>query len=256
MDNINTIINIPTTFTCQYFQDKKTLIIRSTSKYIKEYLETINVEYSNILDGYIIVETSKTIIDLIGMHKFINDKLHKNLEEAIKEKDTAIEKEKHPHDDNDSYSTVETLEEVSDEPEGYIICIKNDSENDLYQWIIYFDEDVDEEKVLKKKLFSSKKKEIYYDDYYGGHLFKCKKNDKFIKNLEENNYVKVNGIFKKIDKKKLCLYLSLHLSSDEREIEVEKIKKAKGKFNFVNNGFIFPLNKEQELISLGYILID
>jgi hypothetical protein len=252
MDNmINTIINIPTTFTCQYFQDNKTLIIRSTSKYIKEYLETINVEYSNILDGYII-ETSKTIIDLIGMHKFINEKLHKNLEETLKAK----ESEKEEEENNDSYSTVETLEEVSDEPEGYIICIKNDSENDIYQWVIYFDENVDEDKVLKKKLFASKKKDIYYDDYYGGHIFKCKKNDKFIKNLEENNYIKVNGIFKKIDKKKLCLYLSLHLSSEERDTEVEKIKKAKGKFNFVNNGFLFPLNKEQELINLGYILID
>lgn len=243
---METIINIPTTFTCQYFQDKKTLIIRSTSKYIKEYLETIQVEYSNILDGYVI-ETSKTIIDIVGLHKFIIEKLNHNLEETLKEKEDS---------NSSSYITVETIEEeLTVEPEGYLVCIKNDHENDLYEWVIYFDESVDEEKALKKQVFKLKKKEIRYDEYYGGHLFKCKKNDKFVKKLEENNFIKVNGVFKKLDKK-LCLYLSMHLTSEERDKEIEKIKKAKGKFNFVNNGFLFSLKKENELIKLGYIFVS
>lgn len=241
---METIINIPTTFTCQYFQDKKTLIIRSTSKYIKEYLETIQVEYSNILDGYVI-ETSKTIIDIVGLHKFIIEKLHNNLEENLKEKEDSAS--------SSSYTTIETIEEEN--PEGYLVCIKNDYENDIYEWVIYFDEDIDEDKALKKDIFKLKKKEIHYDEYYGGHLFKCKKNDKFVKNLEENNFIIVNGVFKKLDKK-LCLYLSMHLTSEEREKEIEKIKRAKGKFNFVNNGFLFSLKKENELINLGYIFIS
>jgi hypothetical protein len=271
MENIG---QITTTFTCQYYINKKRIIIRSTSEHINDFLAVIGGEYSKILDGYLL-HTDKTFVDIIGMHNHVIKSIENLYQQYNKEHgsekvqlvkeqvcvananesapgsvnvENAKKKQSNIGASNSNSSSYETIEDsVSIDNttiNGYLISINN------LDWVLYFSEDLDESAMLKSKLFRGCK--IKYSKIYQGYSFCNEKN--FVEKLEKNGYFPVNGIF--YSKDNSCfLFLSNHLDADARKLEIQKIKKLSGKYNKKTNIYVIPMKYSENLVSLGYIFV-
>lgn len=246
---MDSISQISTTFTCQYYLNKKKIIIRSSSEHIKDFLSVIGAEYSKILDGYLL-DTDKTFIDIIGMHshvvKCIENIYHIYDSELKEESDKVNTVEKKNKDkliigETSSFETTDDSNSVENESvNGYILNICDD------EWIIYFNNE-----LLKSEIFSEIK--IKYNKTYMGFSFKNE--NKYVGVLEKNGYIIVNGAFH-TNEKSCLVYLSNHLKDDERKKEISEIKKLSGRFNKKLNIFSVPIKFTDNLLELGYINIS
>lgn len=279
MDNI---IQITTTFTCQYYLSKKKIIIRSSSEHINDFLSLIGAEYSKILDGYVL-DTDKTFIDIIGMHchiikcienlyqqysaenedasSYAGVQEDKNMGKTTASGYSALHKpgilraDKNNNIDQcegnkDKSSSFETLDDslslennnTIDNINGYLLCINN------LDWVLYFSEDLDENAMLKSKLFRGSK--IKYSKIFQGYTLTNENN--MVKKLEKHGYFPVNAIFYS-DEKNCYLYLSNHMDALVRKKELEKIKKLSARFNKKSNLYVISIDKINSLFDLGYI---
>lgn len=253
MDNI---LQISTTFTCQYYLNKKKIIIRSSSEHIKDFLSVIGAEYSKILDGYLL-DTDKTFIDIIGMHSHVikcienlyslydselkeeSDK--ENIEKKKKKGEISVKKKVEMNADSSSFETTDDSNSVENmTTSGYILNISND------EWIIYFNNE-----LLNSEIFSNIK--IKYNKTFMGFSFKNE--NKYVGVLEKNGYIIVNGVFH-TNEKSCHVHLSNHLKDDEKNKEISEIKKLSGRFNKKLNLFSVPIKFTDNLLELGYINVS